>query len=124
MRESAKSILLATAGLVSGLVNGLLGAGGGIIAVYALDGLLGGQLKDRRDAFSNALAVMLPLSVVSAAEYSLRGAGPGEKLGILVIPAVLGGLLGGILLYRIKARWLRLLFSAVVVWSGVSMLTG
>ena len=80
--------------------------------------------KDRRDAFSNALAVMLPLSVVSAAEYSLRGAGPGEKLGILVIPAVLGGLLGGILLYRIKARWLRLLFSAVVVWSGVSMLTG
>jgi len=41
-----------------------------------------------------------------------------------VIPAVLGGLLGGILLYSIEARWVRVLFSAIVVWSGISMLTG
>jgi uncharacterized membrane protein YfcA len=117
-------MLLAAAGFVAGLVNGLLGAGGGIIVVFALSRLLGRQLDDGRDAFSNALAVMLPLSVVSAVGYALRGVVPEEKLGVLVIPAVLGGLLGGILLYSIEARWVRVLFSAIVVWSGISMLTG
>lgn len=123
MREPAKCILLAAVGLASGFVNGLLGAGGGIIAVYTLSRLLGRQLDDSRDAFSNALAVMLPLSAISAAGYALRGALP-DTIGVLVIPAVLGGLLGGALLYRTKARWLRVLFSVMVVWSGVSMLAG
>ncbi len=124
MRELTQGMLLAAAGFVAGLVNGLLGAGGGIIVVFALSRLLGRQLDDGRDAFSNALAVMLPLSVVSAVGYALRGVVPEEKLGVLVIPAVLGGLLGGILLYSIEARWVRVLFSAIVVWSGISMLTG
>lgn len=123
MREMTKGMALAAAGFVAGLINGLLGAGGGIIVVFALSWLLSRQLDDGRDAFSNALAVMLPLSVISAVGYALRGVVQEEKLAILVIPAVLGGLIGGILLYRIETRWVRVLFSAIVVWSGISMLT-
>lgn len=117
----SKSVFLAVAGLVSGLVNGLLGAGGGVISVFALGKILADRHGDARDAFANTLCVMLPLSLVSAAAYSAHGALPEPKLNLLALPAIAGGLLGGLLLDKINSRWLKLVFSAVVIWSGVSM---
>lgn len=118
----SKSIFLAAVGFASGLVNGLLGAGGGIISVFALGYVMRDSKCDRRDAFANTLCIMLPLSVVSAAGYALNGVTPDARLNILALPAIAGGLAGGLLLDRIDSRWLKLIFSAVVIWSGISML--
>ena len=114
--------LLLIGGLATGLVNGLLGAGGGIVAVFVLVKVLGPALSDRRDVFANALAIILPLSVISVISYAFGGSMPSGELNLLVLPAVLGGILGGILLDRIDPLWIQLIFSAIVLYSGIAML--
>jgi len=58
-------------GLLPGFLNGLLGTGGGILAVQ--------QLKVRgcspQEAHATALGLMLPLSALSLGAYWLQGEG-------------------------------------------------
>ena len=109
-------------GFFAGLLNGLLGAGGGIILVRGAGTVLPREYSDGRDAFANALAVMLPISAVSAVAYVLRGSVHGLDFSRFVLPAVIGGVGGGLLLSVIDTRLLRLIFSALVVWSGFTMI--
>ena len=50
-------------GVSAGFVNGLLGAGGGILVVLALKKILKKKGADEKDIFANSLAVMLPVSI-------------------------------------------------------------
>ena len=109
-------------GLGAGLLNGLLGAGGGILIVFGLKRLLGERLADPRSVFASAIAVMLPLSLVSAVQYFKNGQLDAENAGILILPAVLGGVVGALLLRRLSPAALSRLFSVVVVASGVFLL--
>lgn len=109
-------------GALSGLANGLLGAGGGIIAVYALERALGDKISDRRDVFACSLCVMLPISAVSCVLYAASGNLRADGLGLYAIPAVIGGALGGILLGRLRAQSVKKLFAALVVYSGIMLL--
>ena len=84
--------------------------------------MLHGKQSERRDIYANALAVMLPLSAVSAINYSLRGLADSRELGILVLPAIAGGLCVALILDRINADWLKLIFSAIIIYSGITML--
>ena len=111
-----------TLGFLAGLLNGLLGAGGGIILVRGADKVLPREYRDGRDVFANALAVMLPISAVSAIAYVLRGSVHGLEFSKFILPAVIGGAGGGLLLAVIDTRLLRLIFSALVVWSGITMI--
>ena len=113
---------LICAGVLCGFINGLLGAGGGIIAVFALRLALGDELSDSRDVFANALCVTLPISAVSCFSYALRGNLKINGIGLYVVPAILGGLLGGVLLGKLRASTLRKLFSALVVISGILLI--
>lgn len=122
MKKSLFSILFLTfGGFLAGIANGLLGAGGGIIIVFVLARLLGG-LANSRDIFANALCVMLPLSVVSTVSYASRGGIDLEGFGIYILPAIVGGILGGILLGKIKTSFLRALFSGIMIYSGISLM--
>jgi uncharacterized membrane protein YfcA len=109
-------------GFLAGLLNGLLGAGGGIILVRGADKILPGEYQSSRDVFANALAVMLPISAVSAIAYVLRGSVHGLEFAPFILPAIIGGVGGGLLLAVIDTRFLRLIFSALVVWSGFTMI--
>lgn len=109
-------------GFLAGLLNGLLGAGGGIILVRGAERVLPREYQDGRDVFANALAVMLPLSAVSAISYVIRGSVHGLEFSRFILPAVIGGAGGGLLLSVIDTRLLRLIFSALVVWSGITMI--
>ena len=123
MTKTIKNIsLLTLSALAAGLINGLLGAGGGIVAVWALSRVLSHRLSDRRDAFANALAIMLPISAISAAVYAMRGAIDSRELDILIIPAIAGGLIGALVLDKINVTWLRLIFAVIIVYSGLTML--
>lgn len=110
------------AGVLCGLLNGLLGAGGGIIAVFALRLALEDELSDSRDIFANALCVTLPISAVSCLSYALRGDLRIDGIGLYALPAILGGLLGGVLLGKLKATSVRRLFSVLVVISGILLI--
>ena len=67
--RAAVSALL---GLLVGAVNGLLGAGGGMLAVPLLTGAEGLPAKK---AHATAIALILPLSAVSTLVYALTGGG-------------------------------------------------
>lgn len=121
-KSITRPVLLALAGLSAGLVNGLLGAGGGIIIVWVLAAMLSSSGGDRRDAFANSLVVMLPVSAVSAIIYGARGLADSSELGLLVIPAVVGGLCGALVLDKINIRWLKMIFASIIVYSGITMM--
>ena len=129
-----KGLLLALSGLGAGLLNGLLGAAGGILLVAVLPRLAvsesprGASLLlppplARRDTLATVTAVMIPVSGVSWFFYQLRGiAPPSGMLPLLILPAVLGGMVGAKLLGRLSDRVLRKLFAALVVVSGARMI--
>lgn len=121
-KASRISLLLLLTGLAAGFVNGLLGAGGGIIIVFALSRIFPQMADDKNGAFAAALCVMLPISVLSCAVYASRGSMSSEGFGIFILPALIGGALGGILLGKINSAFLKKLFSALVAVSGIILI--
>jgi uncharacterized membrane protein YfcA len=109
-------------GVLSGFVNGLLGAGGGILLVLALKKILKKENVDEKEVFANSLAVMLPVSVFSAFLYALRGNVSFTGFDAFVLPAILGGIFGALLLGRLTAKTVRALFGALVIVSGIIMI--
>lgn len=110
-------------GIISGFVNGLLGAGGGIIVTYFLARALDDENKKDGGIFANAVATMLPISVFSFAVYLVRGYFSFDRGFLyLLLPGVLGGILGAFLLSKINSRVLKIAFSLLVVVSGISMI--
>lgn len=110
------------AGIAAGFANGLLGAGGGIITVFVLSRVMKKQITHKNDVFANALCVMLPLSLISCTIYALKGHMSVDGFGVFAIPAVVGGAIGGLLLGRLKAAFMRRLFAALVIISGVLLI--
>ena len=108
---------LTLGGLFAGFTNGLLGAGGGIIIVYLLSALLKDKASSR-DIFANSLCVMFPVSLVSCTMYFLRGGIELSSMGLFLLPAILGGVIGGFALSRINTKFLKKIFSLLVIVSG------
>lgn len=120
-------VFLLLLGMSAGLINGLLGTGGGILLVFVLSAWSkrGGSesfLPSARDIYANALSVMLPVSLLSAEQYARVGAIEFSAFSPLLLPAVAGGVLGGWLLDRLKLPLIRRLFALLVLWSGLFML--
>jgi uncharacterized membrane protein YfcA len=106
-------------GLCAGFLNGLLGAGGGILIVFGLRKLLKGHLKDPRAIYPTAIAVMLPLSLLSVWQYARAGSLELSHLCWLILPAIAGGAIGALLLRRLSVKALSRIFAAVVFISGL-----
>lgn len=109
-------------GVLAGFVNGLLGAGGGILIVFALASRLGYGEENSRDLYANALCVMFPISVLSCIRYARAGHLSLEGFGIYALPAVIGGVVGGILLGKVRGSVLKKLFGALVIYSGILLI--
>ncbi len=110
-----------TVGFLGGVVNGLLGTGGGILLLF----ILSRAAHDKRDAFASALFCMVPLSVLSlllsfGGEGGAQGVFSSEMLR-LYLGAAGGGVLGAWLLSRISLPLLSLIFSALLLFSGARM---
>ncbi len=126
MKHGVKLIILASGGFFAGILNGLLGAGGGILLVFLMSAVLCAKKSEggftKKDVMAISIAVMLPISVFSAIRYGLSG-----NLDLLyakrfIIPALLGGLLGGVLLNKLKESFIMKIFAVLVIYSGASML--
>ena len=111
-----KKTKAAMGGVAVGLLNGLLGAGGGMVMVPLLE-LLG--VKGKK-SHATSLAVIIPLSVLSAGLYLWRGwFSLGDALPYL-LPGLLGAVLGGWLMGRLPTRLLKLAFGALLIWGGAT----
>lgn len=110
-------------GFFAGIINGLLGAGGGILITYFLTYLLKNEETEKNDIFAHALLTMLPVSAVSFVVYIIRGyVSLDASLAYLIVPAILGGVSGAYLLKKINFKIVKLLFTALVIYSGFAML--
>ena len=111
--------------LIAGAVNGLLGAGGGIIMLYLIKYCLereyGGEAA-QKDAFASVVAVMLPVSVISSLSYGAKGNIDMDRMGNLILPALIGGMIGAYLTHKLPSRIIRGIFALLVVVSGVRMI--
>lgn len=113
-----KGLITAFAGLLIGLVNGLLGAGGGMIAVP----LLRKMGLSQKESHVNAVAVILPICVLSATLYMLRGHVEFSDAFVYMPTGVLGAVIGTWLIKKISPLWLKRIFGGFIIYAGIRLL--
>lgn len=115
LKKYTKHILI---GLVSGVLNGLFGAGGGSIVVPAMEFFL---KIDEKKSHATAILIILVMSIVSSIFYIWDGF---FDFGIWM-PVTLGGVFGGMLgakvLSKISGRWLKIIFGGVIIITAFKM---
>lgn len=113
-----KAIKNAAVGAVSGFAAGLFGSGGGIAVVEGLER----TGVDEKKAHATSLAVIFPVSAVSAALYTAGGHVPLISTLWLCGGAAAGGILGAFCLKRVGVRLLNNLFTLLMLAAGLRML--
>ena len=114
-----RRFLLALCGGAIGVVNGLFGAGGGMLAVPVLAFAAG---LPQQKAHATAMAVILPLCVVSTVVYAVRGGFETDILLPTVLGVLAGGIAGAALLKKLSAPVLNLLFYGLMLFAGIKMM--
>ena len=112
---------LLTIGAAAGIINGAFGAGGGMILVPLL--CRWAKVPERK-ALATSVAVVLPMSAVSAAVYWLRGAATLSQALPYLIGGTVGGVIGGKLFPRLPAGILRRVLGALILLGGLRSVLG
>ena len=104
------------AGFAAGAVNGLFGAGGGMVLVPLLTAM--SDLEEDH-IFPASICIILPICLVSLFVTALRsGLNISGALPYL-FGSALGGLAAGYFGKRIPVTWLHRVLGALILWGGV-----
>lgn len=106
---------MALAGSLAGTVNGLFGAGGGMILVPLLT-----KLTDLEDSeiFPASISIILPMCVITLAVSAFQTPLPWEAALPYLIGSALGGIAAGLLGKRIPTVWLHRVLGVLILWGG------
>ena len=107
----------ALGGFAIGIVNALFGAGGGMIAVP----IIKSKGKTQKVAQASAICVILPLCILSAVIYYIKGYYTLSEAVRYVPSALLGAIAGTFLLRKIPDSILKKIFSLFMLYLGVRM---
>ena len=118
--ESVSALKLTFIGIIAGFVSGFFGAGGGVVLIISASLLMKNQ--NTKDIFARTAVMTALFSIVSAITYIKRGDIPILSSAMLLIPALLGGICGAILLDKIRIRVLRIIFGVISAVGGIIML--
>jgi len=118
-REVKKMFKTGFIGILIGFANGLFGAGGGIIAVPFLQKFL---KVETHKSHATTIAVMLPLSVISALIYLYNKNIDWLTVLYVSIGGVPGGYAGAKLLTKISGKWLHKIFGVFIIAAAVRMI--
>ncbi len=108
-KKHMKEILI---GFLTGLLNGLFGAGGGTVVVPAMEKFLN---IDSKKSHATAIAVILILSLVSSVIYIRHGYFDINLWFWVSLGGIVGGFVGAKLLAKIPKKWLKIIFGAVIL---------
>ena len=107
------------AGLGAGAVNGLFGAGGGMVLVPLLSLLT--PLKDK-EIFAASIAIILPICLVSIAATAITGTVAWKDSIPYLFGSAAGGLVAGLWGHKIPANWLHRGLGILILWGGIRYL--
>ena len=106
-------------GALAGAVNGLFGAGGGMVLVPALTALT--ELEDR-EVFPSSISIILPICFISLTFTGFYSGIPWLESVPYLIGSAAGGILSGLLGKKIPTRWLHRGLGILILWGGVRYL--
>ncbi len=119
-------IVIALSGVVSGLLAGVFGIGGGAVLVpvfYQVFGLLGVDESVRMHvSVGSSLAIIVPTSLRSFAAHRMRGAVDLDLLKTFLIPVPAGVVLASLVAASISSEGLRLVFTVLALLVGLRLL--
>lgn len=105
-------------GLCAGFLNGLLGAGGGMILVPILQ-----KLKfSTKECHANSIAIILPTCLVSTSIYIYNSKMSLTNIYPFLPWGILGSLLGVLFLTRLKDNLIKKIFALFMLWAAVRMI--
>lgn len=108
-------------GIISGFLNGLFGAGGGVAVVPLLQNLNIEPVK----AHATSIAIILPLSIFSMISYLINGVKiNGYELLFLIPFGLIGAFIGSKILSKINNSLIQKIFSVIIIISGFRMIIG
>jgi len=117
---------LVAAGAAGGLLAGLLGVGGGIVIVPALDfALVAAGVPAAvalHMAVATSMATIVPTALSSSRSHARRGAVDLAIVRRWSVPIVIGALAGALVASRLDGRALAIVFGVVAFASGLKML--
>lgn len=119
MENKNKVLWLILSGALTGLLNGFFGGGGGMVVVPMLTYLLAYPVKQ---SHATALAVILPVTLISSIVYIVKGKIGWDVAIPLSIGVLIGGIIGARLLNKIKSKVITGIFSLVMVAAGIKLL--
>ncbi len=105
-------------GVTIGLVNGVFGAGGGMIAVPILkkSGL------SQKQSHANAVAVILPITVISAVLYIVKDTVSIKDSFIYIPTGLIGSVVATFALQSFSNKFLQKIFAIFMIYAGVRLL--
>lgn len=106
-------------GAAAGAVNGLFGAGGGMVLVPLLTWL---TKLDDEEIFPASVSIILPICLVSLSLTFKSDTVPWNTVVPYLIGSAVGGILAGILGKRIPTVWLHRTLGILIIWGGVRYL--
>ena len=115
-----KSMLgFALAGITAGAINGLFGAGGGMVLIPLLATL---TTIEGHSLFAASVAIMLPICLITLcitlqADHSLWNTAMPYLIG-----SAIGGIAAGLLGRKIPTKWLHRTLGILIIWGGVRYL--
>lgn len=114
-----KGLISAIIGIVTGFANGLFGSGGGTIVVPAMERLLN---IEPHKAHATAIAIILPLSILSMFIYLKNGGIDWFNVILISIGGMAGGFVGAKLLNKVSDKWLHKIFGVFMIAAAVKMI--
>lgn len=106
------------AGAAAGAVNGLFGAGGGMILVPMLSGT---REFSEREVFSSSVLMILPISLVSLG-VSTGFQLPWKEAWPFLAGGIPGGILAALVGKRVPLVWLHRFLGAMICYGGIKYL--
>ena len=114
-----KILVLLLTGIFTGFLSGMMGVGGGTIMVPSMVLLIG---FTQYTAQGCSLLAMVPVGIVGAYTHWRLGNVSASILPGLIPGILLGTYLGGSLAHILSEGSLRMIFAAVLIWTGVKYL--
>ena len=115
-------------GLITGILSGMLGIGGGIVIVPSLLMIFHAMGLDpsrlMQFAIGTSLGVMV-INATSATTFHIIKERPNFKLLIKILPFVCLGVLGGtILAHFLSTTWLKRIFAILLLFISYKLISG